>query len=185
MALFQYSARNVTIKIKPINPLYKPFSVVGFGEGEFLTVELADDDYTTVSGADGLVVRSFKPNPIGNCSLTLQQTSPSNDALTFLRNKDKEIIGAGIFTLEVIVPPITNDVTQIAGIRSGLSTVITATGYISKIANYTYGKESGERQWGITLVNPVFEQDVLDAIYTAITTVATDVGIAQGMINSN
>jgi hypothetical protein len=186
MALFQYSARNVIITITPVNKLYQPFTVMGYSEGAFLSVDLADDDFATTSGADGHVVRSFHPNPIGNATLTLQQTSPTNDKLTFLRNKDKMVVGSGVFEISVKVPPITNPIASaIPNAQTGISTVISATGYVSKNANYEYGKDSGDRAWNITLINPVFEANVSEQIFNIATNVANTVNMAQSMVNSD
>jgi hypothetical protein len=186
MALFQYSARNVIITITPVNKLYQPFNVLGYGEGAFLTVDLADDDFATTSGADGHVVRSFHPNPIANAVLTLQQTSPSNDQLTFLRNKDRIVVGSGVFGFSVKVPPITNPIASaIPNVQTGISTVISATGYVSKNANYEYGKDSGDRAWNLTLINPEFDANFIDQVFSTSINVANSIAQASSMVNSN
>jgi hypothetical protein len=165
MALFQYSAKNtvITANLNPAAGIGKSHTFIGYGEDEFFSIELDDDDYTTVVGADGLVVRSFKPNPVATATLTLMHTSPSNAVLTHLRNMDKEIIGAGVFTLQLTVPPVATNAAVSGAITSILGapfTSLTATAYVSKLANYQYSKEVGERAWTLTLVDCIFEKDI-------------------------
>lgn len=181
MALFQYSAKNVIITITP-NPLsgMKPHTVLGFGEDEFFTLELSEDDYVTVVGADGTVVRSLKPNPVSTATLTLQQTSTSNLILTRLRNLDKEVMGGGVFGITVSTPAIATgllDATSLP-IGSPFDTISCQTAYVSKMSNYEYAKESGERAWSLTLIDAKFEGgNLLESIVNLVGDVA---GLIKG-----
>lgn len=161
--LFQYSAKTTTITLVPLSlaglakiGLNVPAGhiVAGFGEDEFLTIEMADDDITTTTGADGFVVRSSLPNKIANGVLTLQQTSPTNLILEAYQKADKLLFGAGLFKFSVKVPTFKTGV-----LPSGFGTgdTCTATAYVTKMADIKFGKESGERAWAITLVDPQFK----------------------------
>jgi len=161
--LFQYSAKTTIITLTPIAlsaltslgiAMPASHTLAGFGEDEFLTIEMSDDDVTTVAGADGYVVRSSLPNVIGSGTLTLQQTSPSNLILEAYREADKQVFGAGIFQMEVTVPTFKNGAV-ISGFGKGETMI--ATAYVTKMADYKFGKESGERAWGITVVDPLFK----------------------------
>lgn len=165
MALFQYSASNIGISINP-SALSKvgKFTVFGYGEDEFLTVELNDDNFSTVQGADGVVVRSYKKASIANMTLTLQQTSTSNVLLSALLDADKNLLGSGIFAIAITIPPVgIGNVTPVP-LTTLFTQISCATAYISKMADFNYGKESGERGWSITLVDPIFDKISLEQI---------------------
>src|SRR5512136_789726 len=67
----------------------------GFADGTFVSVERTSDTFTKVSGADGIVSRSKTKDRSGTLTLTLAQTSPSNDVLTGFAVKD-ELSNSGI-----------------------------------------------------------------------------------------
>ena len=54
----------------------------GFADGTFLTVDRDDDQWAKVTGADGTSTRIKSNNRSGNMTLTLKQSSPSNDVLS-------------------------------------------------------------------------------------------------------
>ena len=160
--IFQYSAKTTKIVIEPIClaqltslgiTLPTAHTIQGYAEDEFLTIELSDDDYTAISGADGFISRSALPNPLGTGTLTLMQNAPSNLILEALREADKLIVGAGLFKISVTTPQFTNGV-----LASGFGTgdAVTATAWITKMADYNFGKETGERAWVLQIAEPVF-----------------------------
>jgi len=184
--IFQYSAKTTKIVIEPIATtalaqlgltLPTAHTVAGFGEDEFLTIELADDDYTAISGADGYISRSALPNPLGTSTLTLMQNSPSNIILEALREADKLIVGAGLFKLSVTVPEFKN-----GAVVSGFGTgeTLTATAWITKMADYNFGKETGERAWVLQVAEPKFGNSKLGAIIATIGSIA---GAVQDGLN--
>jgi hypothetical protein len=65
-----YDAKNVTVVVDGIY-------ITGFAEGSFVECEKAEDTYQTSVGAQGDVGISEVNNPLGNITITLQQTSPS------------------------------------------------------------------------------------------------------------
>jgi hypothetical protein len=58
-----------------------PFRVRGFMAGSSIAVDQDEDKYTKDTGADGEVARVESANEGGSITVTLQQTSPSNDEL--------------------------------------------------------------------------------------------------------
>ena len=177
MALFTYSARALWLHIS--NDVFNGgfgHDITGYAPDEFLVIETEDDDWTTEEGADGQVVRSMIPNAIAKMTLTLQQTSPTNDLLTRLhacgKGFDKaNAIGADIFTF-TLAPP--------AGAvpEGSLSKPIFTSSncYISKIAPMNYAKESGTRSWEITAVDGIFGSDTLANVVQGVGGLVRDIG---------
>jgi len=65
-----YDAKSVTVTV---NGVY----ITGFAEGSFVECEKAEDSFQTSVGAQGDVAISEVNNPLGNITITLQQSSPS------------------------------------------------------------------------------------------------------------
>ena len=172
--LFQYSAKNTIITISPQITLGIPeYVVTGYAENDFASLTLSEDDWATTAGADGLVVRSFHPNPISTMTLTLQQTSPANTFLSYLRNIDKQVIGSGVFAIKIQTPAAAAGLNQ-NGFGTG-NTMSCSTAYVSKMADLGYAKDSGDRAWSITLVNAVFEGNIASIMASGIASIARDV----------
>jgi hypothetical protein len=70
MAIASYDAKSVTVLVDGVY-------ITGFAEGSFVECEKAEDTFQTSVGAQGDVGISEVNNPIGNITVTLQQTSPS------------------------------------------------------------------------------------------------------------
>ena len=64
------------------------FDVTGYADGTFVTIALASDGVTTQVGADGEVARAINTDQRVDITLTLQQTSPTNDFLSGLYTAD-------------------------------------------------------------------------------------------------
>jgi len=111
----------------------------GFADGEFINVSRDEDSFTKVSGADGEVSRSKSNNKMGELTLTLLQTSSSNDILSGFMLAD-ELGNSGIFSVFI------KD-------ALGLSTIFAAEGWIKKAPDTTFDKELGNREWVIDLAN--------------------------------
>lgn len=187
--LFQYSAKTTIITIEPLAlaglsqlGIQMPaiHTVEGFGEDEFLTIELTDDDITTTTGADGVVVRSSIPNKVANGVLTLLQPAPSNLIFEAYRQADKLLFGAGLMKFTVKVPQFKNG-TVVSGFGTGET--MTATAYVTKMADYKFAKESGERAWGITFVDPEFKNSKLGALLTTIGSIGNAVQGGLDLVN--
>jgi hypothetical protein len=111
--------------------------IQGFSDGTFVRIDAGGVDWETVMGADGDVVRVKKQNRLHTLTLTLLQTSPSNDVLSAWRVLDKA-------TLEGAVAAVVRDLNG--------STVISADyAYITEVPTGAFGDGIEKRVWGITL----------------------------------
>lgn len=111
----------------------------GFADGTFMTVARENDSFTKVSGADGIVSRAKSNDKSGSATLTLAQTSPSNDVLTGFSQAD-ELSNNGV------VPVLVQDF-------SGRSTYVSAFGWVRKPPDGEFGKEITNREWIIDLAD--------------------------------
>jgi Bacteriophage KPP10, Structural protein ORF10 len=107
----------------------------GYADGTFVVVEREADMFTKVTGADGQTSRAKSQNRSGSVTVTLQQTSPSNDALNVFANAD-ELSNQGVKPLTV------KDL-------SGRSESFSANAWIRKKPNQEYAKEITNREWVI------------------------------------
>ncbi len=105
----------------------------GFADGTFINVARSEDSFTKVSGADGIVSRARSRDKSGEITVTLAQTSPSNDVLTALNALD-ERTGQGV------VPVQCKDL-------SGRSTHFSAFAWVRKPADAEYSKGITDREW--------------------------------------
>lgn len=74
--------------------------VTGFAEGTFVSIEPVEDRITPVYGAKGEAYRAMSGVRAFNVTITLSQTSHSNDVLTYLLDNDRETLD-GTFTVTV------------------------------------------------------------------------------------
>lgn len=132
MSVRTYDASEVVVSIGGV-----PMS--GFTDGTFVEVSRNEPTWNMVVGADGLVSRSKTNNFSGTLTLTLKQTSPSNDVLSGLLAAD-ELSNQGVF------PILIKDL-------SGNSLYFSAQGWISQYANSTFAKEITDRTWTISLAD--------------------------------
>ena len=130
MAVRTYDPKEVIITIGGV-----PMS--GFSDGTFLEVSRSEPTWTMVTGADGYVTRGKTNNFSGLVTLTLKQSSPSNDVLSGFIQLD-ELTNSGI------VPILIKDL-------SGNSTYFSAQGWVMQYANSTFGKDINDREWTIQL----------------------------------
>jgi hypothetical protein len=130
--LHTYDPRSVLIA-------FGGFPIVGFADGTFLNVVRNNDMWSEVVGASGETARAKSNDKSGLATLTLMQTSPSNDVLSSLALQD-ENLNTGVRPLLV---------------KDGLgtTTLFSATGYIKKVADAGFAKEVGTREWSIYLVD--------------------------------
>lgn len=109
----------------------------GFSDGTFLEVIRNEQTWNLVVGADGYATRGKTNNYSGQVTLTLKQSSPSNDVLSGFIALDE-------LTNNGIVPVLIKDL-------SGNSTYFAGQGWVQQWANSTFGKEIADREWTITL----------------------------------
>ena len=135
MAVRTYDAARVAVTVNGVN-------ISGFGEATFVSVEREEENFVKVVGADGNVSRSKTNNKSGSLTITLQQTSPSNDVLSGLAAKDEA-------TSDAIFPVIVKDVT-------GGSRIFSATGWMQGVPVIEFAKEISTREWIIDLADIEF-----------------------------
>lgn len=132
MALRTYDPKQVVISIGGV-----PIS--GYADGTFLLIDRDENAFTKVTGADGTSTRVKSNNRAGSMTLTLKQSSPSNDVLSGFATLD-ELSNAGV------VPILIKDL-------SGNSLYFSATGWIQKFPSSEFGKEISNREWVLDLVD--------------------------------
>jgi hypothetical protein len=132
MALRTYDAKKVIITIGS-------HTVTGYAEGSFITIEPEGDGTVAQAGADGEVARSLSNNPLVTVNITLQQTSPSNDALSELLRRDKASGGGGVVPL------------QVRDLR-GTSLFAASQAWVTNWPSAEYGAELNDREWPIMAV---------------------------------
>lgn len=115
--------------------------ITGFADGEFVSVERTTDTFEKTSGADGFVSRVKSNDTSGTMTLTLAQTSPSNDVLTGFHTVD-ELSGVGV------VPVSVTDL-------FGRTVILAAFGWVRRIPKASYSKSVENREWNIDLVDLV------------------------------
>jgi len=127
----------------PIVTNYDPKKVIvifggvplsGYADGDFVEVSANDGDgFKKQVGADGEVARAQSNDNTHNVTLTLMQSSLSNEYLSGIRNSDK-LLGKSILPLEI---------TDI----NGGSLHSWPQAWIKGDPTWGYGKELKERQW--------------------------------------
>ena len=128
MAVTTYSPKDIIIIIGGA-------TMTGYAESSFCSIERSSDTFTKVVGADGEVTRTASADISGTVTLTLIQTSSSNDILSALQLAD-EITKVGKFPLLI------KD-------AFGKSLYGSSTAWIMKVADSEFGAEMGEREWTI------------------------------------
>jgi hypothetical protein len=116
----------------------------GFADGTFIKVERNDDTFKLVVGSDGESARARNRNRSGRITLTLLQTSPSNDYLSAAQRADELGIPGGKGPLLV------KDVL-------GTTLINAPDAWIVKPPAAEFGREVGSREW-------VFESGDIDML---------------------
>ena len=107
--------------------------LTGFADGSFVTAERESDAFTKVVGADGEAARVASANRSGKVTVTLMQTSDSNDYLSQIAAAD-ELSQASTGALFI------KD-------ASGRSLVTAGEAWIMKVPNAEFAKDLGSREW--------------------------------------
>lgn len=131
MAIRTYDPKNVIVTINGT-------PVTGFADGTGIKVSRLNDMYTTSTGMDGDTSRVKSNDKSGEVTLTLAQTSPSNDLLSDLSNKDE--VDADLATV------------QVADVVTG-SIYTSATGWVKKHPDIEFGKDVSNREWIMSCVD--------------------------------
>lgn len=130
MAVYTYDPAQIIVSIAGI-----PIS--GYTDATFLEIVRNEDTWSMVTGADGYTTRGKTNNKSGQITLTLKQSSPSNDVLSGLMQLD-ELSNSGIF------PILIKDI-------SGNSTYFSGQGWIQSWPTSTFDKAITDRQWIIAV----------------------------------
>lgn len=134
MSVKTYNPADVSVIIAGI-------PIEGFADGTFITVARNNDSWNMQVGSDGEGVRAKSNDFGGTITLTLMQSSLSNDALSALAVLD-ETSGGGIG------PMLVKD-------GSGRTICAAETGWIRKPADVEFAREATSREW-------VIETDILN-----------------------
>ena len=129
MTVKNYNAKDVTI-------ILAKSIMEGLADGTFVTAARTNDSFTLATGADGEGVRSQSNDKSGIITLTLLQSSQSNDVLSASAALD-ELQGDGVF--EILIKDL-----------NGTTVISAETAWVAKPADVEFGKESSEREWTIT-----------------------------------
>lgn len=132
MSVRTYDPKQVIITIGAV-----PMS--GFSDGTFVEISRDEDVFNKFVGADGNTVRVRNNNTSASMTLTLRQSSPSNDVLSAFLKAD-ELSNRGV------LPVLIKDL-------SGNSTYFSAQGWIRGYPQSSFGKEIENREWVIDLVD--------------------------------
>ncbi len=126
-----------TFDIKKCLILVGGIRMQGFADGEAFSLELDDDLYQKVTGADGDTSRSRRHGLAANAKISLMQTSPSNDVLMGFAIAD-HLNNAGV------VPLLVKDLL-------GTTAVFSAYAWVKKPAPLALGKELANKEWMLDL----------------------------------
>lgn len=124
---------------KQVSVIFGGVPLSGFADGTFINVERDNDTFSKTSGSDGIVSRAKSNDRSGTMTITLAQTSPSNDVLEAVALLDEK-------TNTGIVPVLVQD-------KSGRSKHFSALAWIRKSAPAEYSKEISNREWVIDLAD--------------------------------
>lgn len=110
--------------------------IEGYFTGAFVQITYDNDAFNSVVGASGDVTRSKTDSLMATITLTLMQTSPSNDLLSTILNADlKGRNGAGVFAL------------VIRDSASGRTVYTAANAWISKGPDASFDQQDSGRAW--------------------------------------
>lgn len=109
----------------------------GYADGTFLTVVRDEAKFTKVTGADGETTRAKSNNQSGTATITLLQSSASNDVLSGFAELDD-------LNNDGVVPFLVKDL-------SGRTLVAAGEAWIEEEADDEFAKETSDREWTIAL----------------------------------
>lgn len=109
--------------------------ISGLADGTFVNISRDEQAYTKTTGADGTTSRARTGNRAGSITITLQQTSPSNDVLSGFMAADE----AGD---QGVVPVLVKD-------TSGRSLHYASAAWVQQAPDSEYAKEINEREWAL------------------------------------
>jgi hypothetical protein len=129
MALKVYDPKDVTVIFGPTG------QITGYADGTFVTIEKNEEAFALQVGTDGEGTRSKSNNQSGRITISLMQSSASNDILSTIHTADLEV-GTGVFPLLV------KDL-------QGNSIFEASQAWITSFPSSEYGREAAAREWVI------------------------------------
>jgi hypothetical protein len=122
-----------------VSIIFAGIPIEGFADGTFITAARDNPSFTKVVGSDGEGARSKSNDTGGSVTVTLMQTSLSNDALSAIMALD-EATGDGVGPLLI---------------KDGLGrTLISAeSAWLEKPADAEFAREISNREWVIQTDN--------------------------------
>lgn len=130
-----YDAAQVILSVGGAN-------ISGYADGTFISIEREEQSFTKVVGADGNTSRAKSNNRSGSLTITLQQTSPSNEVLSGFLAQDES-------SADAVVPVLIKD-------NTGESRLFSATGWVQGLPTIEYAKEISTREWVLDLADIEF-----------------------------
>ena len=122
-----------TIDPKKVIITFGDQSISGFADGTFLEIEKDEDGIVAIAGADGEVARAINRSPLTTVTITLLQTSNSNQFLT-LQHEIDTATGQGKLPLMV------RDL-------MGREVLVSRQAWVKKLATISRSKEVESREW--------------------------------------
>ncbi len=130
-----------TIDPKKVIVSFMGKTITGYADGEFIGVE-SNDAFADQTGADGEFARVKSNDTSGEATITLMQTSKSNQDLSTLHTADLLTgVGVGPFSITDLM---------------GSTLVFSAEAYIKKKPKVSFSKGVETRAWIVKLPNAVF-----------------------------
>lgn len=109
--------------------------VSGYSEDSIVNIERTAETFTMYTGADNTSTRIYNANKSATITLSLQQTSASNDILTLLYSNDSASRNSsGLFSLQI------SD-------ASGRSRYFSDDAYVGVVPNSAFGNSMQTRDW--------------------------------------
>jgi len=116
--------------------------IIGYADGTYITVEIEEDSFSKTVGADGYVARSKSNNNSADITITLLQSSPSNDYLSALYNLDRY---GNLGIVDILVKDL-----------MGTTLFYSEHCWVKKPAAIENSKEIGERSWNMSTADSTY-----------------------------
>jgi len=118
---------------KKVIVVFGGVSITGYADGTFVSVAPATERFSKVVGADGEVARARSNDNTHEVTITLMQTSASNDDLADISGQDRDS-NSGVRSLTI------KDI-------SGKTLMFWPEAWIRQTPNVEFAKTAGERGW--------------------------------------
>lgn len=124
-----------TYNPKEVHVILGGHPITGFADGTFVEVEFDSQQWNKVTGADAFTSRAKSNDYGGKVTITLLSTSPGNDIISTLWNKDRKDSSG-------VVPLMIKD-------ASGRTKWSAKNAWVQQMPNQSFSKETEERAWVI------------------------------------